>query len=381
MSESTTVNYPQEFKGFAINDPSKWDNPKLVSYEPKKFGPHDLDIEIECCGICASELFSLKNDWSDQPLACLSSTYGPKTQVVGHEIVGKIIAKGTDVTMYEIGQRVGLGAQAYSCLKCSRCNDNNEQYCPHAVGTYCSKYEDGYVSQGGYASHVRALDHFCFPIPDSIESKFVGPLMCGGLTVYSPIKRNIENVKGVPHVAIIGIGGLGHMAIMIAKAMGSRVTAFSRNYDKKDDAMKMGADHFVATQLDKDWTQTYRDQFDLILNCASSTKYLPINDLLPCLKVNQRFISVGLPHKEEKLDLKPIQFFSNGCTIGSSKLGTRQEAIELLDLAAKNNIKPWIQEIPICEEGVHEGLTKLDRGDVKYRFVLTDFHRFFNTGK
>jgi len=380
MSGSTTVNYPTEFKGFAITDPNQWDHPKLTSYQPKHFGPHDIDIEIECCGICASELFSLKNDWSNDPLACLSSKYGPKSQVVGHEIVGRIVAKGEKVTMYNIGQRVGLGAQAYSCLDCSRCKSSNEQYCPHAVGTYCSTYQDGYVSQGGYASHVRALDHFCFPVPESLDSKHVGPLMCGGLTVFSPIKRNIEGITN-PRVAIIGIGGLGHMAIMIANALGADVTAFSRGSSKKEDAMKMGAHHFVATSEDNDWKNQYVDSFNLILNCASSTKALQLNDLLPCLKVNRRFLSVGLPHKDEEFDLKPIQFFSNGCTIGSSKLGSRQEAIELLSLAEKHGFKPWIQEIPISEAGVHEGLTKLDRGDVKYRFVLTEFHKFFNTGK
>lgn len=377
---STTVNYPKEFKGFAITDPKNWANPKLTSYEPKKFGSNEVDIEIECCGICASELFSLKNDWSDSPLACLSSKYGPKSQVVGHEIVGKVVAIGENVTLCKIGDRVGLGAQASSCMSCQRCKTNNEQYCSKAVGTYCDPYEDGYVSQGGYASHVRANEQFCFPIPNELKSEIVGPLMCGGLTVYSPIKRNIEGIQN-PKVAIIGIGGLGHMAIMISKALGAEVTAFSRTSAKKNDAIKMGAHNFVATAEDKNWSKNYFDSFDLILNCASSTKSLQLNDLLPCLKINKRFLSVGLPHKDEEFDLKPIQFFSNGSTIGSSKLGSRKEAIELLNLAVKEKFVPWIEEIKISEAGVHEGLTRLDKGDVSYRFVLTGFHDFFGTGK
>ncbi|KAH3901728.1 NAD(P)-dependent alcohol dehydrogenase SCDLUD_001501 [Saccharomycodes ludwigii] len=378
---STTVNYPEEFKGFAITDPKDWANPKLTSYQPKKLDDYDIDIEIECCGICASELFSLKNEWADGPLTCLSSTYGPKSQVVGHEIVGKVVKVGARADLYKIGDRVGLGAQAFSCLDCPRCKSDNEQYCPKAVGTYCKKYADGYVSQGGYASHVRAHQHFCFPIPDGLPSEYVSPLLCGGLTVYSPIKRNIEHLEE-PTVAIIGIGGLGHMAIMIAKALGAKVVAFSRSYSKKEDAIKMGADEFVATGDNSiDWSAKYFDAFDLILNCASSTTGLELNKLLPCLKVNKNFISVGLPHKGEVLDLKPISFFTNGCCLGSSKLGNRREAIELLELAKEKGFRPWVERIPISEQGIHEGLTRLDKGDVRYRFTLVDFHKFFGTGK
>lgn len=372
------VNYPKEFQGFAITDPKDWANPKLTSYEPKNFEAHDVDIEVECCGICASELFSLKNEWKHEPLACLSSSYGPKSQVVGHEVVGKVVAVGSNVTLCNIGDRVGLGAQAFSCMKCSRCNSGNEQYCPQAVGTYCSRYADGYISQGGYASHVRAHEQFCFPIPDDIPSELVAPLQCGGLTVYSPIKRNIEGVKD-PKVAIIGIGGLGHMAIMISKALGAEVTAFSRGYSKKEDALKMGAHHFIATG-EEGWESGLNDTFDLILNCASSTTSLDLNKLLPCLKINRNFISVGLPHVDEDFKVKPFSFFSNGCCIGSSKLGSREEAIELMELATKHNFSPWVETIKVSEAGVSEGLTRLDQGDVRYRFTLTGFHEFFGTG-
>jgi len=381
---TVSVNYPEEFKGFAITDPKEWSHPKLTSFQPKNFGPNDVDIEIECCGICASELFTLKNEWSHDELECLSSTYGPKCQCVGHEVVGRVIKVGENCkTGVKLGDRVGLGAQASCCMECPRCLNGDEQYCANSVSTYASRYPDGYVSQGGYASHVRAHEQLVFPIPDEIESHIVAPLQCGGLTVYSPIKRGIQDLpKSVtPKVAIIGIGGLGHMAIMISKALGAEVTAFSRSSAKKEDAKKMGADHFIATGEEKGWETKLFDTFHLILNCALSTDSLDLDNLLQCLKVNRSFISVGLPHVDEKMKVSPFTFFGNGSTIGSSCLGSRNEAIELFQLAAKHNIKPWVETIQVGEEGVSEGLTRLDKGDVKYRFTLVGFNEFFGTGK
>lgn len=381
----TTVNYPTEFKGFAISDPSEWNHPKLTSYEPKKFEEHDVDIEIECCGVCASELFTLKNEWSHDDMACKSATVGPKTQCVGHEVVGKVLRVGDKCTTgVKVGDRVGLGAAASCCTECARCKSDNEQYCPHIVTTYASRYPDGYVSQGGYASHVRAHERMIFPIPDALESHLVAPLMCGGLTVYSPIKRAIQDVidagKETPKVAIIGIGGLGHMAIMIANALGAEVTAFSRSSSKKEDALKMGAKHFVATAEDKDWVSKNFDAFHFVLNCATSTN-MDLDGFLSTLKVNRRFVSVGLPHVDEKLTFSPFSFFGNGTMFGSSALGSRAEAIELLNLAAKHNFRPWVEPLDINEENVSQALTRLDKGDVRYRFTLTGFHKFFGTGK
>jgi alcohol dehydrogenase (NADP+) len=381
----TTVNYPEEFKGFAISNPSEWDHPKLTSYQPKNFGENDVDIEIECCGVCASELFTLKNEWSKGPLACVSSSYGPKTQCVGHEIVGKVLRVGEKCTTgVKVGDRVGLGAAASCCTECSRCQEDNEQYCPHGVGTYAGRYPDGYVSQGGYASHVRAHERMTFPIPEGLESHLVAPLMCGGLTVYSPIKRNIEDTlaKGkTPNVGVIGIGGLGHMAIMIAKALGAHVTAFSRSYSKKEDAIKMGADNFIATGVEKDWAKDHLDHFDVIVNCATSTTDLNLNDYLSSLRVNKKLVSVGLPHVDEQFTVAPFTFLRGGVALGASLLGSRKEAIELLNLALEHNFRPWVETVDINEENVSKVLTRLDAGDVRYRFTLVGFHEFFGTGK
>lgn len=384
MSSSTTVNYPEEFKGFAITDSKEWANPKLTSYQPKNFGEYDVDIEIECCGVCASELFTLKSEWSTTgELLCHKAKYGPKSQVVGHEVVGRVVRIGDKCTTgLKIGQRVGLGAQASCCNECSRCQNNNQQYCPKMVGTYSGYYPDGYVSQGGYASHVRANEQLVFPIPDGIESHLVAPLQCGGLTVYSPIKRGIQDVKNeTPKVGIIGIGGLGHMAIMIAKALGAEVTAFSRSNSKKEDALKMGADRFVATAEEPDFGDKLFDEFHFILNCASALKTLDVDSFIKTLKVNRSFVNAGLPHVGERFPVQPFTFLKNGSNIGASCLGSRQEAIELFDLAVKHKFAPWVEKINIGEEGVHEALTRLDAGDVRYRFTLVGFNEYFGTGK
>lgn len=382
---STTVNYPHEFKGFAIKDPSEWANPKLTSYQPKNFDENsDIDIEIECCGVCGSELSTLQNAWFDGPMKCLSAKYGPKTQCVGHEIVGKAIRVGKGCkTMVKVGDRVGLGAQAYSCGDCTRCKSHNEQYCARRVNTYDAMYEDGYVSQGGYASHVRANENFVFPIPDGMESHLVAPLLCGGLTVYSPIKRELKDVIAsgeTPKVGIVGIGGLGHIAIMIAKAMGVEVTAFSRSHYKEKDAFKMGCSRFVATQ-DEVWEDNLFDEFHLILNCTSAKDSLLLTKLLPMLKVNRKFISVGLPHLGHSFDIDPHSLLGNGANFGASILGSRLEILDLFDLVSKHKVEPWVETIDICEKGVNEALTRLENGDVRYRFTLTGFHSFFGTGK
>lgn len=383
---STTVNYPTEFKGFAISDPAKWDKPELVSFEPKKFTDEDVDIEIECNGICGSDLHTLKNEWSPDPkkMNCHSAKYGPKTQVVGHEIVGKVVKKGDKVKGLEIGQRVGVGASCYSCGECRNCKKGYENHCVNAILTYDSMYPDGYVSQGGYASHIRCSSSMVFPIPDGVESVYVGPLLCGGLTVYSPIKRHIEPVlaKGlVPEVGVVGIGGLGHMAIIIAKALGANVTAISRSYAKKEDAFKMGATDFIATgDENTDWAKRAQ-KYDLVINCAATNTSIDVNKLATLLSVGSSIVSVGVGAITENFTISPVVFIMGGCGFFGSAIGSKQDALDLLKLAAEKNINPWVETIPINKENVHSALTRMDKGDVKYRFTLNDYHKFFNIAK
>ncbi|ODV80259.1 GroES-like protein [Suhomyces tanzawaensis NRRL Y-17324] len=361
---------PQTFKGFGVDDFKNWDSPKLVEYAAKPLNDHDVIVETIACGVCGSDLFTINGAWG--PL-------GRKDLVVGHEIIGNVVALGDLVTEFKLGQRVGIGAANSACRECSRCASDNEQYCPTRSSTYNSvdPRSDGYVTQGGYASHAIADEQFVFAIPDKISSSAAAPMMCAGLTVFSPLVRTLGYDAKGKTVGIIGIGGLGHLAIQFGHAIGANVVAFSRSSSKKDHAISMGADDFVATGEDPKWTSRYMDKFDLILNCASGIDGLALTDYLSVLKVNGSFISAGLPSHSETFEVAPKGFLKNGGSFGSSSLGSKVEANEMLRLAAEYDIKPWVEEIDISEKGVHEALTRLDKGDVKYRFVFTGFDKAF----
>lgn len=364
-----TVDVPDQFKGFAVASSKTWNQPKLVSYDRKRIEPTDVVIKNICCGLCGTDIHTLQGSWS--PLL-------REDAVVGHEIVGHVIAVGKDVKSIKVGDRVGVGAAASSCTTCSRCESDNEQYCPKRVSTYnkADHFSDNYVTQGGYASHLIANERFCFPIPDEISSVDAAPLMCAGLTVYSPLKRAIGNIEK-PVVGIVGIGGLGHLALQFAKALGAEVYAFSRSSSKKDEAASFGATGFIATAEEEGWESKYWDKFHLILNCASGASDFGLDRYLKTLRVDGRFISVGLPPGDETFSVHPFNFVINSSSFGASLLGSKAEALEMLELAAKNGIKPMVEEVPITAESCGKALTRCDKGDVRYRFVFTEFDKAF----
>ncbi|SGZ51395.1 CIC11C00000000517 [Sungouiella intermedia] len=360
---------PENFQGFAFNTKAEWNKPKLVSYQRKKIQPSDVVIKNICCGLCGTDIHTTQENWAPMKR---------KDLVVGHEIIGTVIAVGDAVKSIKIGDRVGIGAAACACSSCSRCSDDNEHYCQKAVSTYnaIDSFSDNYVTQGGYSSHSIADEQFVFPIPDELDSASAAPLMCAGLTVYSPLVRNIGHKKN-PVVAVIGIGGLGHLALQFAKALGAEVYAFSRTSSKKEEATSFGASKFIATQENKDWDTECFDKFDLILNCASRVDGFVLDKYLSCLKVDGRFVSVGLPPVEDTFKLNPFSFLLNGGSFGSSLLGSKVEALEMLKLAAEKGVKPMVEEIPISEENCEKALTRCDAGDVRYRFVFTDYDKAF----
>ncbi len=361
------MTYPENFQGFAVTSSKEWNKVSKISYIPKPFDDYDIDIEIECCGVCGSDCHTVRESWRP----------GNFPLVVGHEIIGKVIAIGSKSKLgIKIGDRVGVGAQAWSCLNCTRCKNGNESYCSKSIKTYNGKYPNfnNIVSQGGYASHVRIHEHFVFPIPDGIESIHAAPLMCAGLTVYSPLVRN--NVGKGKTVGIIGIGGLGHLAIMLAKALGAEVYAISRTNSKELEASKMGSNGFIATN-EQNWSLNYNDKFDLLLNCASGLSGLDLNSFISTLKIHGKFISVGLPSKDETFTVSPATLIRNGSFIGSSALGNRQEALDMLKLCDENGIKPWVETVQISEDGCSQVLTRCNNSDVKYRFTLTGYDKAF----
>ncbi|CCD23000.1 NAD(P)-dependent alcohol dehydrogenase NDAI_0A08470 [Naumovozyma dairenensis CBS 421] len=362
MTSSTS---PAKFQGIAVLDHKDWKNPKKVEFEPKPFYPNDIDIKIECCGVCGSDIHAAAGHWGDLE----------KPLVVGHEVIGTVVRLGENCNSgLKLGDRVGVGAQVFSCLDCERCKSNNEPYCPSFVTTYGQSYKDGYSSKGGYADYIRVHEHFAVPIPENIPSHLAAPLMCGGITVFSPLLRN--GCGPGKKVGIVGIGGIGHMGLIFAKAMGAEVYAISRTSAKKEDAMKLGADHFIATKEEPDWGTKYFDTFDLIVVCANSLTDVDFNVVPKAMKVGGNIVSICVPEQNEVLNLKPFGLL--GVSISNSALGGVKEIKELLDLVSKNNLKIWVETLPIGEEGVKQAFERMDKGDVKYRFTLTDYDKEFS---
>jgi len=372
---------PEQFEGFVIKSADKWSDFTKEKFTPKIFEDRDVDIVNECCGVCGSDVHTITGGWGELPTSPIC---------VGHEIIGRVLKVGKDVTTCKVGDRVGVGAQVQACMQCKVCESKNENYCPHMVDTYGAPYnlDQGHsdkpmkdkngnqiFSQGGYSSHSRVHEYFVFPIPDSIPSIEAAPMMCAGLTTYSPLVR--AGTGPGKHVAILGIGGLGHFGLLWAKALGAEVTALSHTRGKKDEALKLGADHFVCTG-DKNWAEPLAFTFDFILNAADMTNEFDLKTYLSTLRVNGTFHNVGLPDKPLP-SLMAQDFAPNGAHIGGSHLGNRQEALAMLKLAAEKKLKPMIETIDISEKGCKEAVEKVKRNDVRYRITLTGFHEVFGT--
>lgn len=292
--------------------------------------------------------------------------------VVGHEIVGKAVKVGSNVKHVKVGDRVGVGAQARSCLEkdCPDCSAGLENHCDRGtVNTYGSVYPKGEgKSYGGYAKYNRTNSRFVFKIPDGISSADAAPMLCGGITVFSPLKQ--YGAGPGKTVGIVGVGGLGHFGLLFAKALGAdRVVGISRKSDKKEDALKLGADEYIATGEDKDWAKKYRRSIDLIV-CTASSEKMPMTEYLTCLKTKGTFIQVGAP---DGGNLPPINAFTlipNGIKVGGSAIGSPDEINEMLQIAAKSKIKPWIQERPMKE--ANQVVIDFNDGKPRYRYVLVN---------
>lgn len=354
-----------KFEGWVGHSP---DAPlTLTTFEPKPFEPTDVDVKVTHCGICGSDIHTLNSGWGPTNYPC----------VVGHEIVGNVVRVGSGVRNlsspcrdFKVGDRVGIGAQSGSCLRkdCEECSKGLEQYCPRITGTYNGKYADGSKSYGGYANYWRGPAWFVFKIPDNLASADAAPLLCGGVTVFSPLLNN--GAGPGKSVGVIGIGGLGHMGVLFAKAMGcDRVTAISRTNSKREDSLKgLGADIYIATDEDKNWGKTHARSLDLIISTVSSSK-MPLSQYLRLLKTNGQFIQVGAPEDPfPAVKLWPL--IQKGVKISGSSIGSPEEIRQMLQLAADKNIRPWIQERPMND--VNRAVVDMHEGKARYRYVLVN---------
>jgi len=334
------------------------------SDEVKPFCEDDVDIKIMYCGICASDLHTMSGGWGEVKYP----------QVVGHEIVGEAVRVGSEVKHVKVGDIVGVGAQNDSCLECGQCKNDREPYCDKGqTGTYAGEYKrqekaKGSRSFGGYANYHRAPGHFVLKIPDGVDPADAAPLLCGGVTVYSPLTQYGAG-KTAKDVGIVGIGGLGHFGLLWAKALGANVTAISHSESKKEDAEKMGATRFIATHSGKeDDFAPYKRSLDLIV-CTTNDVNMPMAGYLSLLKPGGHLVLVGAPEKPLP-SLPAFPFLMNNIHLCGSAIGSPAVIREMLDLAAEKGVKPWITKRPL--EDVNKAVPDMEAGKARYRFVLVN---------
>lgn len=295
-----------------------------------------------------------------------------KACVVGHEIVGKAVRVGKNVQHVRVGDRVGVGAQARSCMQkdCPECAAGVENHCRNAmINTYGSVYPgDEGKSYGGYANHNRTNGRFVFKIPEGLDSAAVAPMLCGGITVFGPLRQN--GCGPGKKVGIVGVGGLGHFGVLFARALGAdRVVGISRKNDKRADVLKLGADEYIATGEDEDWATKHGRSLDLIVSTVSSEK-MPLDGYLSLLNTRGTFIQVGAPDGGKLPNINAFQLIGKGIKVGGSLIGSPAEIEDMLKLAAEKKIQPWIQERPLKD--ANQAIIDMEEGKARYRYVLVN---------
>jgi alcohol dehydrogenase (NADP+) len=325
----------------------------LYEFERREPRDHDVVIDIQYCGICHSDIHQVSDEWG-------GSTF---PMVPGHEIAGVVSQVGTNVSHYKVGERVGVGCFVDSCRKCSPCRDGLEQYCIEGCTlTYNGFERDGKTpTQGGYSNKIVVNDDYVLKIPNGLPLPRAAPLMCAGVTLYSPLMH--WNAGPGKKVGIIGLGGLGHMGVKIAHALGAEVTVLSHSLHKQEDGRRMGADHFLATS-DPMTFEKLKGSFDMIINTVSVE--LDMNSYLNLLRLDGTMVIVGLPEKE-------LSFGASSLTnarrrLAGSVIGGIQETQEMLEFCDKHKIYCDIELTPI--QRVNEAYQRVVNSDVKYRFVI-----------
>jgi uncharacterized zinc-type alcohol dehydrogenase-like protein len=323
-----------------------------TTIQRRDLGPRDVLIKIAFAGICHSDIHTAREEWGEAlfPL------------VPGHEIAGTVEEIGSEVDKYTVGDRVGVGCLVDSCRECENCLAGEEQYCLNgAVGTYNSIGKDGRPTDGGYSSHIVVDQDFVLGIPEGISLDVAAPLLCAGITVYSPLKH--WGAGPDKRVAIVGLGGLGHMGVKIAHALGAEVTVLSQTLSKQDDGMQLGADHFYAT-TDKQTFRNLARSFDLIINTVSAT--LPMDSYLSLLRLDGTMVNVGAP--AEPLSVGAFSLIPMRRSWAGSAIGGIRQTQEMLDFCAEHNLGADIEVI--SGEQIDEAYDRVVASDVRYRFVI-----------
>jgi uncharacterized zinc-type alcohol dehydrogenase-like protein len=323
-----------------------------TTIERRDVGPRDVRIDIKFAGICHSDIHTARSEW------------GPTTYpiVVGHEIAGIVAEVGAEVTGYAVGDRVGVGCMVDSCGECRYCTAGEEQFCAKGnIGTYGSVDKQGRPTQGGYSESIVVTERFVVRIPDGLELDVAAPLLCAGITTYSPL-HHWQAGPG-KKVAVVGLGGLGHVAVKIAHAMGAEVTVLSQSLKKQEDGLRLGADAYYATSDPDTFTQL-ADRFDLIINTVSAV--IDLDDYLSLLAVDGTMVNVGAP--EKPLSLQVFSLIMKRRSFAGSPIGGIRETQEMLDFCAEHGIGAEIERI--SADQINEAYERVVNSDVRYRFVI-----------
>eukprot|EP00271_Cylindrocystis_brebissonii_P011648 TRINITY_DN29547_c0_g1_i1.p1 TRINITY_DN29547_c0_g1~~TRINITY_DN29547_c0_g1_i1.p1 ORF type:complete len:354 (-),score=72.07 TRINITY_DN29547_c0_g1_i1:418-1479(-) len=338
--------------GWAAHDSSGKLSP--FKFHRREIGPSDVEIDVKFCGICHSDYHQVMNEWG-------GSQY---PMVPGHEIAGVVTKVGDKVTKFKVGDHAGVGCMVGSCGKCDGCGKHLEQYCAEGViWTYNSKTSDGLPTYGGYSNRMVADEKFVLSIPESIPLDVAAPLLCAGITVYSPMTHFGFNNPG-KSMGVVGLGGLGHMAVKIGKAMGLKVTVLSTSPNKKEEALGvLQADHFVVTK-DEEQFKAAKGSLDYVIDTVSAPHDLAA--FLGLLKVDGKYVVVGVPPTPYTLSAGIL--IGGRKTLGGSLIGGILETQEMLDFCGKHDVKPLIEKISI--DYVNTAMERLHKADVKYRFVI-----------
>jgi uncharacterized zinc-type alcohol dehydrogenase-like protein len=322
------------------------------TFERRELREHDVAIDIKFCGICHSDIHQARDEWGGSIFP----------MVPGHEIAGVVTAVGSKVTKFKVGDKVGIGCMVDSCQTCAECKAGLEQYCAvGAVWTYNAKGKDGEPTFGGYSDKIVADEKYILHIPDNLPLDASAPLLCAGITLYSPLKH--WQAGPGKKVAIVGMGGLGHMGVKLAHALGAEVTVLSQSLRKQEDGKRLGADHFYATSDPETFKKLTRT-FDLILNTVSGD--MDWNQYFGMLKVDGSMVVVGAPEKPN--EVAAFSLILGRRSVAGSAIGGIQETQEMLDFCGKHNITSDIELIPI--QKVNDAYERVLKSDVRYRFVI-----------
>ena len=324
-----------------------------TTIERREVGPHDVAFDIHFAGICHSDIHTVRGEW------------GPVTypMVPGHEIAGIVTEVGSEVSKFSVGDRVGVGCFVDSCRECEFCLAGEEQYCdnPGMVGTYNGIGPDGKPTQGGYSGAIVVDENYVLSIPAAIGLEEAAPLLCAGITTYSPLRH--WNTGPGSRVAVIGLGGLGHLAVKLAVAMGAEVTVLSQSLKKMEDGLRLGASEYYATS-DRETFKKLKGSFDLILNTVSAN--LDMGDYLGLLTLDGTLVELGMP--EHAMQVPPGALIFGRRRLAGSLIGGIAETQEMLDFCAEHGVAPEIEVIE--PDYVNEAYERVVASDVRYRFVI-----------